>query len=103
MAIIERQTIKIRIGKWDVMEEYERKSAPVDERLGLPRKIRFGNVTGPLSTYIFHREWENLTALEQGIHKMNSDREAMELYAQYMLDIVESIELDCLLKQEDYR
>lgn len=69
--ILRREVQKIRSGKWEELEELEKKWQELERRAGHPEgKKRYRGMSAPhdLDTMIIEVEWECLAAISPSIH-----------------------------------
>ena len=72
--IIEWMKQKVRTGKWDDLEKFEKKFVPIENKLGFPPKRRLRGIIGPTyETLIIQRQWESLAQWEECWSKAFSD------------------------------
>ncbi len=84
MIFIERQIQKVHPGKWEVLEEIDKKFSAVESRLGFPTKKRYQCIVGghDTNTLIVERQWDSLAAMEAAYEKALSDPEHQALSAE---------------------
>ena len=101
MTIVERQIQTIRPGKWEALEEIDKKNTIIEERYGYPPKTRYRYISGEndWNTLIVDREWESLAALEAAHMKLSEDPESKEVN-EPIYEIVEIIRMEFLWKLE---
>ena len=78
MIIVERLIQKVFPGKWEALEEIEKKYAVVERRLGFPDgKKRYQCLIGGHdgNTLIIERPWDSLAAMEATYTKALADQE----------------------------
>jgi hypothetical protein len=101
VTILERQIQRIRPGKWEALEEIDKKNTVIEERHGYPPKTRYSYLSGEYdwNTLVIEREWESFAAAEAAVTKFQEDPESKELN-EPIDEIVESIRMEFLLKLE---
>lgn len=77
MSLIERMVQEIHSGKFEALEELDKRYQPVEKRLGFPPSKRFWVVSGvyTLSTIVIEREWESMAAFEEAFNRALDDAE----------------------------
>lgn len=81
MKILEQQIQKIRKGKWEELEELDKRYAAMEERVGFPPKKRYRCISGihGLGDLVIERQWESMAALEAAYEKLLADPEYHKL------------------------
>ena len=72
---------KIANGKWDELEELDKKWNEIEDNLGYPPKKRYRSLSGAYSTnvIIIEREWQSLSKMEKVMTKGFLDPELAKL------------------------
>lgn len=86
MKIVERWIHKIALGRWDEVEEMEKKWDALEKRLGgFPAKRRYQGFFGGdgQNTFVWEREWESFAAWEATYKKMMDAPETWEIAKEY--------------------
>ena len=82
VIVLHRQVQIIKAGKWDELEEIDKKFEEIEKRIGFPdTKRRWRAIMGPhhLNTHIVEREWESMAKLEKTMTKALIDPEYQKL------------------------
>ena len=88
MITIERMTQTIFPGKWDDLNEIDKRFNEIEQRMGFPQKRRYQCMIGGLdqNTLIIERQWDCLAVMESTYEKAMAEPEY-----QVLLKEVESI------------
>lgn len=92
VIVIWRQIQKIKAGKWDELEEINKKFNEIEQKLGFPdNKKRYRHLIGTqdISTLIIEFQWESMAKMEKMVTKAVLDPEYQKLQAKAEL-IIES-------------
>ncbi len=84
VIVIWRQIQKILPGKWDELEEINKKFNEIEKRLGFPdNKKRYRHIVGTqyINTLIIEFQWESMAQMEKTITKAVLDPEYQKLQA----------------------
>ncbi len=78
MRLIQR----VANGKWDQLEEIDKKCTELEDKLGYPPKKRFRSLSGAYdnNVVIIEREWQSLSKMEKVMTKGFLDPELTKLY-----------------------
>ena len=81
VIVIMRLIQRIASGKWDDLEEIDKKFNVIEEKLGYPPKKRFRSLSGAYdnNVIIIEREWQSLAKMEKTITKGFLDPELAKL------------------------
>ena len=81
VIVIMRLIQRIENGKWDDLEEIDKKFNVIEEKLGYPPKKRFRSLSGAYdnNVVIIEREWQSLAKMEKTITKGFLDPELAKL------------------------
>ncbi|MFX0047270.1 MAG: hypothetical protein ACFE8G_03790 [Candidatus Hermodarchaeota archaeon] len=81
VIVIMRLIQKIANGKWDELEELDKKYTELENNLGYPPKKRFRSLTGAYdnNVIIIEREWQSLSKMEKIMTKGFLDPEITKL------------------------
>ena len=81
MVIVERMIQQIAPGKWEELEELDKKYTVVESRLGFPAKKRYWAYAGshPSGTLIITRQWDSMAEMEATYEKAFADSEHQAL------------------------
>ena len=82
VIVIMRLIQRVTNGKWDDLEEIDKKCTELEEKLGYPPKKRYRSLFGAYdnSVIIIEREWQSLSKMEKGMTKGFLDPELTKLY-----------------------
>jgi hypothetical protein len=72
MIAIERMIQKIYPGKWDELEEIDKRYDAIERKMGFPAKKRYQCIIGPFdqNTLVIERQWESLAEMEATYEKV---------------------------------
>jgi hypothetical protein len=95
MIVIERQIQKVHPGKWEELEEIDKKINAVEIRVGFPPKKRYRHIIGghDLNTLIIERQWDSLAAMEAAIEKIIAEPGHQAL-GEKLNSIIKSIQIE---------
>ncbi len=81
VIVIMRLIQRIASGKWDDLEEIDKKFNVIEEKLGYPPKKRFRSLSGAYdnNVVIIEREWQSLAKMEKTMTKGFLDPELAKL------------------------
>jgi hypothetical protein len=81
VIVIMRLIQRVANGKWDELEELEKKFNEFEDKLGYPPKKRYRNLTGAYdnNVIIVEREWQSLSKMEKIMTKGFLDPELTKL------------------------
>ncbi|HVO43560.1 MAG TPA: hypothetical protein VMT34_13095 [Aggregatilineales bacterium] len=81
MNFIERTTQKVRQGKWEELDEIDKKFNAVEARFGFPAKKRYRCVAGNHdgNTLVIERQWASLATMEATYEKIFADSTYQQL------------------------
>jgi hypothetical protein len=100
MTIVERSIQHVRPGKWDALEEIDKRFDAAERRLGFPHERRLRCYSGghDTNTLIIEYEWESMAAMEAAYERAMADPELQALGAE-LDSIIDSdqVELYALL------
>jgi hypothetical protein len=81
VIVIMRLIQKIANGKWDELEEIDKKFNAIEENLGYPPKKRYRSLSGCLdnNVIVIERQWDSLAKMEKIMTKGVLDPEIQKL------------------------
>ena len=81
VIVIMRLIQKIANGKWDELEEIDKKFNEIEDKIGYPPKKRYRSLSGAYdnNVIIIEREWQSLAKMEKGLTKGFLDPELAKL------------------------
>ena len=81
MITLERLIQKIYPGKWDALEELDKKYNAIESKFGFPPKKRYQSIMGEFdqNTLIIERQWESMAVMEATYEKIMADPEYQAL------------------------
>lgn len=82
VIVIMRLIQRVANGKWDDLEEIDKKCTELEEKLGYPPKKRYRSLFGAYdnNVIIIEREWQSLSKMEKVMTKGFLDPELTKLY-----------------------
>jgi hypothetical protein len=95
MITIQRETQRVRPGKWAELEEIDKRFNAVQSRCGFPAKKRFQCIAGghDTNTLIIERQWESMAAMEAAYDKFMSTPEYQTLGVE-VFGVIESDQIE---------
>ncbi len=81
VIVIMRLIQRIANGKWDDLEEFDKKCTEIEDKLGYPPKKRYRSLSGGYenNVIIVEREWQSLSKMEKIMTKGFLDPELTKL------------------------
>lgn len=80
VIVIFRELQRVANGKWDDLEEIDKKFDEIEESLGYPPKKRYRCLTGlDTNVIVIERQWESFTKMEKIMTKGFLDPELQNL------------------------
>jgi len=81
VIVIMRLIQKIANGKWDELEELDKKFNEIEDKIGYPPKKRYRSLSGAYdnNVVIIEREWQSLSKMEKIMTKCFLDPEYTKL------------------------
>ena len=81
VIVIMRLIQRVTSGKWDDLEEIDKKCNEIEDRLGYPPKKRYRSLSGLYNNnvIIIEREWQSLSKMEKIMTKGFLDPELTKL------------------------
>ncbi len=82
VIVIMRLIQRVANGKWDDLEEIDKKCSELEDELGYPPKKRYRSLFGAYdnNVLIIEREWQSLSKIEKSMTKGFLDPELTKLY-----------------------
>lgn len=82
--IVEMSIQKINPGKWEALDEIDKRYEAVESRYGFPSKMRLNSISGThdSNTLLIVREWESMAAMEAAYMSAFEDPELQALNAE---------------------
>jgi len=98
--IIEVSIQKINPGKWEALDEIDKRYEVVESRHGFPSKTRLNSISGThdSNTLLIVREWDNMATMEAAYMSAFEDPELQALNAEGA-SIVASSRLEFYMKR----
>lgn len=95
VIIINRLIQKVHPGKWEELDEIDKKFDEIESRIGFPPKKRYRCLSGALDldTIIIERQWESLAKMEKFMLKAFLDPEYLKL-SDKLNPIIESARIE---------
>jgi len=81
VIVIMRLIQRVANGKWDQLEEIDKKCTELEDKLGYPPKKRYRSLSGAYdnNVIIIEREWQSLSKMEKIMTKGFLDPELVKL------------------------
>lgn len=81
VIIIQRLVQRVINGKWDELEEIDKRFNEIEDKYGFPPKKRYRYFSGSINfnTIVVERQWESLAKLEKLLTKAFLDPEYQKL------------------------
>jgi len=81
VIVIMRLIQRVANGKWDELEEIDKKYNVIEEKLGFPPKKRFRSFSGAydFNVIIIEREWQSFSKMEKDVTNYFLDPELAKL------------------------
>jgi hypothetical protein len=98
VIVIQRLIQRVANGKWDELEEIDKKFTEYEEKLGYPPKKRYRALTGCYDTnvIIIEMQWDSLAKMEKTMTKGFLDQEYQKL-GEKLDDIIEWQKIELLI------
>ena len=95
MVVVEQMIQKVFPGKWDALDEIDKRYDVVESRHGFPAKKRLMSISSvyDLNTILIVREWKSMAAMEHAYESAFADPEHQALAAE-IGNIVESSRIE---------